>query len=376
MPKSPDVVVVGGGVIGCAIAYELAKARVKVLLLERDQVGGGASYASAGMLAPLSDSMEEGPLLELGMRSFRIYPQFLREAEEAAGMSAECLPSGILRTAFTEEEAKELRGSLDLAKGLGLPLQYVDGDEARRIEPLLGPRVLAATWSPEEPQLNPSRLVETLRRAAVACGATVREQSPVHGLTHADSRATGVGVAGEVIAAGTVVIAMGSWTCQVGDWLGLDLPVRPVRGQVVYVNKLARPLSHTVMHGMSYAVPKGDSTTLVGTTLEPEAGFAPHATVAGIATILSDIQELAPSVGATTVNHTRAGLRPWFQQDHLPVLGPAPGADNVLIAAGHYRSGILLAAVTSRMITDAVLRGPRAVDFGPYSAARLQRAPA
>lgn len=373
MPSSPDVLIIGGGVIGCGIAHELAKSKTKVLLLEKEQVGTGASYASAGMVAPLSDNLEEGPLLELGLRSFNIYQPFLREVEASAGMGVECLPSGIIRTATTEEEVFDLKRSLDMAKGVGIELQYLDGDEARKLEPLLGPRVLAATWSPTEPQLNPSRLVEALRRSAVSRGAVIREQSPVSGMVRAGSRIDGVRVAGETVHAGTIVLATGSWACQAGDWLGFDLPVYPVRGQVVYVNKLARPLQHTIMHGMTYATPKGDSTTLVGSTLEEDVGFDQRVTVAGMASILTRIQDLAPSIGLTTVNHTRAGLRPW-SRDHLPVLGPAPGADNLVIAAGHYRSGILLTPVTARMIVDFIVKGAGAVDFGPYSAARLVKA--
>ncbi len=375
MPSSPDVLIIGGGVIGCAIANELAKSKAKVVLLDKDQVGTGASYASAGMVAPLSDNLEEGPLLDLGLRSFRMYQPFLQDVEQAAGTSVECLPSGIVRTAMTEEEATELRRSLDMARGVGIELRYLDGDEARKLEPLLGPKVLAATWSPTEPQLSPSRLVEALRRAAVSRGTVVREQSPVSGLVRNGSKIDGVRVAGETIRAGIIVLATGSWACQAGDWLGLDLPVYPVRGQIVYVNKLATPLQHTVMYGMTYATPKGDSTTLVGSTLEEGVGFDQRVTVSGMASILTRIQDLAPSIGQTTVHHTRAGLRPW-SRDHLPILGPAPGAENVVIAAGHYRSGILLTPITARMIADFIVKGAKAVDFGPYSAARLGRAKA
>lgn len=372
MANSPDVIVIGGGVIGCAIAYELAKRKVKVVLLERDQVGSGASNASAGMVAPLSDNLGDGPLVNLGAESFRMYSPFVAEIEEAGKMSVECLPSGIIRTAWKEEETKELREGLETARALGLEMQFLSGDEARKLEPLIGPAAIAATYSPSEPQLHPSRLVETLRRAALAHGAVVREQSPVSALVRKGSRVVGVRVADETIGAGTVVLATGSWACQASDWLGLTVPVYPVRGQVAYVNKFAQRLEHTVMHGLTYAVPKGDGTTLAGTTAE-FVGFDTRVTVAGLTHVLNGLQTLLPSIGDTSINHTRAGLRPW-SKDMLPVLGPTPGAENVVLATGHFRSGILLTPVTARMISDLITAGAKAVDFGPYSAARLAKA--
>ncbi len=369
MAANADVIIVGGGVIGCAIAFELSRRKVPTLVLERDQVGYGASHASAGMVAPLSDNLGEGPLIDLGIKSFRMYQGFLDEVQEAAGMSVECMHSGIIRTATDDHEVRELQPALGIAKCLGLELELLDGDAARELEPLVGPKVIGATYSPTEPHVNPSRLVEALRRGAVANGASFREQVPATGLVTSGSRVAGVRSANEAFMGDLTVLATGSWACQAGDWLGLDVPIQPVRGQVIYVNKLERPLRHSVMHGMTYATPKGDGTTLVGSTLE-HAGFDPRVTVSGVASILSGVQELVPSIGATTINHARAGLRPW-SRDHLPVLGHAPGNENVIIASGHYRSGILLAPVTAGMIADLVMNGPSSVELGPYNASRL-----
>lgn len=370
---SPDVIVIGGGVIGCGITYELAKRGVKTLLLERDQIGSGASYASAGMLAPLSDSDEEEPVKDLGARAFRMYPHFIHEIEEAGGMSVECMPSGIIRTAMNEDEAAGLREMEGMARGLGLGLQWLSSEEARKLEPLIGPDVMAATFSPDEPHVNPSRLVETLRRAAVAHGATFREQAPVTGLLRAKDRVTGIRLAEGTVNADTVVIAMGSWSCFAGQWLRRELPVYPVRGQMVYANKIERPLRHTVMNGLTYATPKGDGTTLLGTTLE-HAGFDARMTISGLHAVLGGIQRLLPAFGEATINHTRVGLRPW-SKDNLPVLGPLPGIEGVVVASGHYRSGILLTPITASLIADIIVHGPTSVDLGPHSAARLERTP-
>ncbi len=374
MPASPEVIIVGGGVIGCGIAYELAKRKVNVLLLEQRQLGSGATHASAGMLAPLSDSMCDPALIELGFSSFAIYKPFLEEAEESARLSAECMPSGILRIAMTADEERHLRALADFGNERGLRVEWVTAKQAQSIEPLLSPGIRGAAYSPGEPQLSPSRLVETLRRAAVARGAAVREETPVTGLVKRGATVTGVRTPQETLSAQTVVLATGAWGRTASQWLGYDVPVAPVRGQVVYVNRLARPLAHTVMHAESYAVPKGDGLSLVGTTLEHDAGYAQHVTVAGVAKMLTDIQALLPSVGATTVNHTRAGLRPRNVADDLPILGLAPGNDGVVLALGHYRSGILLTPITARMIADVVTTGKTRGGLGKFNAARLSRA--
>lgn len=370
--KAYDVVVVGGGVIGCAIAHRLAREKLRVAVLEQRQTGSGASQASAGMLAPLSDSLGHAALVSLGLESFRLYPAFLKQAEEDGSFSAELMASGILRVALEEGDEARLRTQIPWAKKRGLRVEWLGPMQAQSVEPLLSPAIRGASYSLDEPQLNPVRLVETLRRAAVARGATVREYAAVVGVDRRGSRVTAVRTASETIACGTVVIASGAWAGRASEWLGVEVPVRPVRGQVAYVSKISPPLRHTVMHGEAYAVPKGDGTTLVGTTLEPDAGFAQETTVQGVAGLLTGIQRLAPSIGGASIAQTRAGLRPGTK-DGLPILGPAPGVGNAIMAAGHYRSGILLAAVTAKMIGDCIVKGAGAVDFGECAASRLKR---
>ena len=372
MAKAHDIVVVGGGVIGCAIAYRLAKEGADVLLLERDQVGSGASQAAAGMLAPLSDSLAHPGLVDLGVESFGLYPSFIDEIEADGGLSVECMQSGILRIALTDEDEDGMKALGSLAAERGLEVSWLGPKQALSLEPQLSPHIRGASYSPRELQLDPSRLVETLRRAAVARGATVREQTPVTGLVREGSKAAGVRTPDETVAAGQVVLAAGSWSSQVGEWMGAGVPVVPVRGQIAYVNKLDRPLRYAVMRGDTYAVPKGNGTTLVGTTLE-DAGFDPRATVGGVASVLTRIQDLVPAIADTTINHTRAGLRP-RAHDELPIMGPAPGVDGLILATGHYRSGILLAPATARIIGDLILRGPSAIDLGVFNAARLEKA--
>jgi glycine oxidase len=181
MAKAHDIVIVGGGVIGCAIAYRLAKEGADVLVLERDQVGSGASQAAAGMLAPLSDSLGHAALVDLGVESFGLYPSFIAEIEADGGLSVECMESGILRIAFTDEDEDGMKALGSLAAERGLEVSWLGPKQALSLEPQLSSQIRGASYSPNEPQLNPSQLVETIRRAAVARGATFREQTPVTG---------------------------------------------------------------------------------------------------------------------------------------------------------------------------------------------------
>ena len=369
MSERADVVIVGGGVIGCAIAYALAKRKVKPLLLERDALCSGATYASGGMLAPLSDTVHDPLLMELGMESYVLYPSFIQELEETAGFSIEHQRTPILRVASDDAGEQALRDQAAWAAGRGLEVRWLSPDEARRIEPTLAPDLRGGTISCNESQVNPPRLVEALRRAALKLGARFREHTPAIGLVRDGGRVRGVETPGEAIACDKVVLAAGAWSCFSSDWLGFEIPTYPVRGQVIIVNGLDRPLEHIVMRGDSYAVPRTDGTTLVGCTRE-EAGFAQHATVAGVASVLTAIQNLIPSMAMATINHTRAGLRPGIAGG-LPALGPAPGMEDVVLAAGHNRSGVLLAPVTAEKIARVITEGPELADLGPFNAERL-----
>lgn len=369
MSERAEVVIVGGGVIGCAIAYALAKQKVKPLLLERDTLCSGATYASAGMLAPLSDTVHEPLLMELGMESFALYPSFIQEVEEASGFSIEHQTTPILRVASDAAGEQALRDQASFAAERGLEVRWLSSDDARKIEPTLAPDLRGATISCDESQVNPPRLVEALRRAALNLGARFREHTPAIGLVSHGGRVRGVKAPGEAIACDKVVLASGAWSCFSSDWLGFEIPTYPVRGQVVIVDGLDRPLRHIVMRDDSYAVPRMDGTTLVGCTRE-EAGFAQHATVAGVTSVLTAIQDLIPSMAKATINHTRAGLRPGIAGG-LPALGPAPGMEDVILAAGHNRSGVLLAPVTAAKIACVITQGPEQADLGPFNANRL-----
>ena len=370
MNKSADAVVVGGGIIGAAVAYELSKRGLSVVLIERNTLASCATYASAGMLAPASDSLARESAVDLGFESFGMWPSFRDEIEEAGGFSIDFRASGILRVAVDEDEETTLKQQAAWAGERGLDLPWLSPKEALGVEPALSPEIRGAIFSADEHNVTPPRVVEALRRAAVENGAEFREHTPVTGLTRANGSVTGVTTPDGVTAAGTVVLAVGAWGCEAGGWLGMDVPVHPVRGQVAYLNEMARPLRHTVLRGVHYAAPKNDGTTLIGCTREHGAGYRQETTVAGMGEFFSGVAALVPGAGEASVHHTRAGLRPWCADD-LPVLGPAPEAENVIFATGHYASGILLAPITARLVADVITEGRD--DLGPMAARRFAR---
>ena len=281
MKESADAVVVGGGIIGAAVTYELSKRGLSVVLIERNTLASCATYASAGMLAPASDSLAREPAIDLCFESYHMWSSFKDEVEEAGGVPID-FRSGILRVAGEEEEEATLKQQAAWAGERGLHMPWLSPEEALEVEPALSPEIRGGIFSADEHNVNPPRVVEAMRRAAIELGAEFREHTPVTALARENGRVTGVMTPGGETSAGTVVLAVGAWGCEAGEWLGMDVPVHPVRGQVAYLNKLARPLRHTVLRGIHYASPRNDGTTLIGCTREHGVGYRVETTVAGM----------------------------------------------------------------------------------------------
>ena len=211
-----DVVIVGGGVIGCALAYELAGRGVGVTVLERDALGAHASTVAAGMLAPLSESARPGPLADLGMRSLALYQTLAPALKDETGVDSELLPSGTLRVALAEPEEIELRRvarwQREQGASTGLSVEWLDAASAREREPALAPSIIGALWSSDEQQVNPKRLLAALAQAAARRGVHFLEGTPALGFVTANGRVCGVRTSSGNIEAGTVVLAAGPWS--------------------------------------------------------------------------------------------------------------------------------------------------------------------
>jgi len=362
-----DVIIVGGGVIGCSIAYYLAREGVKVAVLDKGEIGGEASRAAAGMLAPLAEVEEDGPFQELGLASLRLFPHLSEALEQECGVDVEYLRSGILRVALTEEQAEHLKYSALRPASPGLELHWLERDELRALEPGLAPEIRGALYSPEEHQVNADRLVQALARAAH--GAVLRQGIRVAGLARRGTRVTGVRISGGRLSAGHVVLAAGAWTGKVARGVGVDLPVFPVRGQMIALPASRSAPRHIVWGEDGYLVPKANGLVFAGATVE-RVGFRKNVTVGGTSGLRRMAKSLMPRLAGLDAVDAWAGFRPG-SADGLPILGPVPGWEGLSVACGHFRNGILLAPITGDLIARSILDGSSNEALAPFSPARF-----
>ncbi|MBI4234574.1 MAG: glycine oxidase ThiO, partial [Chloroflexi bacterium] len=335
-----DVLIVGGGVIGCATAYFLGKQGAKATVIEREAVGSAASGVAAGILSPLSESHEGGPFLQLCLEGLRLHKVLSGELPEATGIDTGHRPATVLILALTEEEERALPASIAWRRQPGLGLQWVTGEEAQGIEPRIAPEVRGALLTQGEGQVESYRLTLAYARGAELRGATVR-QGQVVGLLHRGRRVHGVRLqGGEEVACERLVLAMGPWTRQAREWLGVPIPVTPLRGQLLRLELPGSPLASILVRGGNYLVPKADGTVIAGTTME-ETGFEAKVTAEGGLSIMQGAVALVPSIAEARLVHALAGLRP-LSADGLPILGAAPGWEGVYLATGTGRNGVLL----------------------------------
>jgi glycine oxidase len=350
-----DVVVVGGGIIGLSLAWQLAGEGASVVVLERGQIGGQATGAAAGMLAPLAEAREPSPFVALALASLHLYPGIAAALYEEVGLDVELRGPGMLRVALTDGEAEALRQEWAWQREAGLRMEWLTGEEARRLEPALAPEVRAAIFSPEERHVEPRRLVRAWGLAAAARGVRVREGTIATGFETWRSRVTAVLTGETRTPCDALVVAGGAWSGEVAGWLGARLPVFPVRGQILALACLPPPVRHTIYTHTGYLVPKADGRVVVGAT-EDQAGFDARPTASGMGRLLTMAPALVPALAEAPFESAWAGLRP-ATADRLPLLGPLPGWENVLLATGHYRNGILLAPITAERLAEFIVNG-------------------
>lgn len=350
-----ELAVVGGGVIGLAVAWRAAQRGLRTVLLERAEPGRGTSWVAAGMLAPVTEaSVTEQSLLRLGLASAALYPEFVAELEELAGADAGYLKCGTLVLARDGDEAQALARELEVRRSLGLAVERLRPSQVRTLEPAVAPNIRLGLEVAEDHAIDPRKLTSILVCAARSAGVDLRCGCEVTGIrVERGERVCGVELAaGQALAAEQVVVAAGVWSRSLaGVPPEAVVPVRPVKGQILRLHDPAGPglVDRVLRMADGYLVPRGDGRYVLGATME-ERGFDRTVTAQAAFELLRDATELVPGVGEFVIDELSAGLRP-ATPDNAPALGPGDPA-GLCWATGHHRNGILLAPITAELVVS------------------------
>lgn len=348
---APDVLVVGGGIIGTLTALELARRGVRAAVVERGRPGGEASWAGAGILSPIYPWRYPEALGHLVNRSLALYPELAARLKAVSGIDPQLRYTGLIVPVFAAAEWADLAPALPWSERFGWRAERLTGREARRVEPCLAEGVAGAVFWPEVGQVRNPRLARGAEAAARAAGVVFHTGAEVTGFVRrrvggsGAGRVTAVRTASGNLAAGRFLLAAGSWSGDLAREAGLDLPVAPVKGQILLLKSEPGRLSRIVKHDRAYLVPRADGRVLVGATMEM-AGFDRRTTLSALHFLSGALLAMAPGLADAEVERHWMGFRPGTP-DGLPYLGPAPGLEGVFVAAGHYRNGVILAPATA-----------------------------
>ena len=351
-----DVIVIGAGVIGCAVACELGRRGAAVRVIESRDVGRGATQASAGILAPFIEADRPGPLRTLGAKSLELWDDFVGRVVADSGCDVPYERTGTIEVVTDEPSMRRLERTLPALAAAGVEGRLLTAREAHAAEPYLSGDVGGALLIPTHGFAGVAALTAALRQAGAA-------RHGVSFLTGRLARRVGACPAGGMAVETTegsltgdaVVLAAGSWSGGVAVEDEAALPVRPVRGQLLHLNWTGNPLARVVWCPRCYVVPWSDGSVLVGATVE-HVGFDERATVAGVAALAEAVSGVLPDARNAGFEAVRVGLRPGTPDD-LPVVGRSASTPRLVYATGHYRNGVLLAPLTARLVADLVLDG-------------------
>jgi glycine oxidase len=368
-----DVIVVGGGVIGLAVARELCRRGAgQVTLIERAGLGAEASHAAAGMLAPQAEADSADAFFELACASRDLYPAFADELREETGTDIELERTGTLYLALTESDEAEIEHRYNWQRCAGLMVERLSAEETRRHEPCVSSEVRGALRFPLDVQVENRRLVAALSTSVEKHGVRLLTQTHVKSLITERGRVRGVETSRGEASAPVVVVATGAWTSFLTsqDKGALPVSIEPVRGQMLCFESNPRLARHVIYSPRGYVVPRLDGRLLAGSTTE-HVGFEKRVTGQGLQAITSHALEIAPAVGDLPLLDSWAGLRPRAEDD-WPVLGASAEAQGLFYATGHYRNGILLAPLTGALVAEQIMTGNASPLINAFSPNRFQ----
>lgn len=365
--RSADVTIIGAGIIGTALAWELVNHGATVELLERREIGREASWASAGIISP--PGLRHGTRADMALSAFRRYPSLIREVEDVSGVSTGYHATGQLDVA-TAEGSLPFREAANWLAQHEINAQILDERALRELEPAVHERFTRGLLVTGSGSVMLGRLAHALARAAERKGAVVREHCTVTGIVLEGGRAIGVRTFDGVRPAGAVVIAAGAWSRLLGESIDLPIPTTPVRGQMLAISDPPIPVRSILFSGHGYLVPRADGSIAIGATEEHSAGFDDRVTPEGLAELAGILANLAPSLAQGRFVAAWSGLRPGSDDGEL-IIGRAPHADNIWLATGHFRSGALLAPATAELLRASILAGAPVPDLAAFDPARF-----
>lgn len=364
-----QILILGGGVIGLATAFELSRREYDVTVVEKTSCGGQASGAAAGMLAPFSEIGEDpDDFFQLCLDSLHLYPRWQREVKEASGLDFEYSESGSLHAVYHEAELLGLETRQAWQRQFGVEAEIITGDRLRQLEPDLSKQMIAAMHYPEESHLFAPDYVKALEAACLRQGVTIAERLEEVTVERWREEIVLRSKSGRIFQGDRLIVCSGAWAQELEHVFDLRIPVYPIRGQICAYDLPVGRINHIVYTSQGYVVPKANGTLVNGAS-EDIAGFQTEVTKKGIDRLTNWNKNIFPFLQEMTPFHTWAGLRP-ATQDGFPLLGALLGAPHVIFATGHYRNGILLSPVTAKAVAD-ILDGKQ--DYAPLASCRPER---
>ena len=362
------IIIIGAGIMGLSISYYLEKNNFDIIVLEKNKVGMEASYASAGMLAAQSEFDFYEKFMDFCIKSRSMYAEFCKDIESASGIAVEFQKCGMLRPALTEEQEKHLKNNYKWQKKQGFEIEFLPGDELRKIEPELSENILSGLYTKNDGQVNNRKLMEALITANKKIGNKLIENCNVKNYIIKNNKIMGVETNNGIFNADTIINTSGAWSSLISPGIIPNFEVKPIHGQLVSLQANKKMLDKVIFASIlgkgGYMVPRKDNTIILGSTME-DMGFEKKVTDEGINSILKTAYDIVPEFKNMKIIEKWSGFRP-FTDDKLPVIGKT-NIKNLILATAHGRNGILLAPITVKAVTELVVNDnlvPEIKDFG------------
>lgn len=347
-----DAIIVGGGVIGGSIAFQLAKRGKKVLLLEKDRLASKASGAAAGMLGAQAELDADNPLFTLASRSRGMFPALSKELKDISGIDIELVNKGMFKVALTDDQVAELKKMIKVQQDAGLEAEWLSTAEIRKTEPLLSDEIKGGMFIPGDGQVSATSLSLAFTKSAAALGVDIKEFVHVFDLRTENGYVKGVSTNIGEFSSENVIVASGAWSAFLLEKSGINLDTYPIKGECFSVLTDRPLLEKTIFSHGCYLVPKVGGRIIVGATVKANT-FDQKVSMEGISTLIEKATQLLPAIKETEWEKTWAGIRPQTG-DGLPYFGEHPAYKGLFIATGHFRNGILLSPITGVLIADIV----------------------